>query len=510
MLPGMRPIPLRPAPDAIAAADRRTLTKAFTCFAVAAARQARPDEIRQGFYPGDDDVARVVRAAVSPASTANTGALQMIGSVLLPAIAPSSAALKLFKLGMKLDLSGVAQIKLPGILSVPPAVFIGEGQPAPAVQYAFNAPVIGPMRKILVQAAISGELESASAGSAETIVARALNESASKGIDAVAFSDDAATTAAPAGLVVGVVPIVSAGTGIEAAATDIAAAIGAMADAGIDGSDAVVIGPPALTVKLALLAGTALHRADLRQPRGGRRHGYRCLTVGNCERHWRADGRSLDRDGNSLRRCCAAAARKRYARRRSFGRADKIGISTRLGRYSFARESNMARTARCRASRLGSELVMTTDERSRWWRLREQARELLDAPVAPVPPRDPLAPDALLRWAERMPQPEPPPPERKPVPAPAPVDWHAEIERAVSTAIEAEHEFVTEIFGRGCRRIQQTAADDLERSVRTLTCELNELRAVLGELRATIATERIERTGQPLDLPRLPRGRDLN
>jgi hypothetical protein len=153
---------------------------------------------------------------------------------------------------------------------------------------------------------------------------------------------------------------------------------------------------------------------------------------------------------------------------------------------------------------------MTTDERSRWWRLREQARELLDAPVAPVPPRDPLAPDALLRWAERMPQPEPPPPERKPVPAPAPVDWHAEIERAVSTAIEAEHEFVTEILAGVVAEIQQTAADDLERSVRTLTCELNELRAVLGELRATIATERIERTGQPLDLPRLPRGRDLN
>jgi hypothetical protein len=33
------------------------------------------------------------------------------------------------------------------------------------------------------------------------------------------------------------------------------------------------------------------------------------------------------------------------------------------------------------------------------------------------------------------------------------------------------------------------------------------LRATLGELRATIATERIERTGkaEPLDLPALPR-----
>jgi hypothetical protein len=135
----------------------------------------------------------------------------------------------------------------------------------------------------------------------------------------------------------------------------------------------------------------------------------------------------------------------------------------------------------------------------------------------PEPPTraDDGEPDALQAWAERMPAVEP---EPEPVISkrdhghalPPPIDIHAEIEAAVETAIEAEHEFNTELLAELYADLQRTAADDLERSVRVLTAELAELRAVLNELRATIAVERIERTGGALDLPRLPRGREIN
>jgi hypothetical protein len=112
-------------------------------------------------------------------------------------------------------------------------VFVEENTPAPVVSFAFNAPTIGPARKIIVQAALSGELETATAGTAETLVARALSEAATKGIDAVVFSADAATNAAPAGLLRNLVALsASSETGIAAAATDIGGAVAAMASAG--------------------------------------------------------------------------------------------------------------------------------------------------------------------------------------------------------------------------------------------------------------------------------------
>jgi hypothetical protein len=41
----------------------------------------------------------------------------------LPAIAPESAAVRLFERATEIDLDGITEVKLPGILTVPPAVF---------------------------------------------------------------------------------------------------------------------------------------------------------------------------------------------------------------------------------------------------------------------------------------------------------------------------------------------------------------------------------------------------
>jgi hypothetical protein len=66
--------------------------------------------------------------------------------------------------------------------------------------------------------------------------------------------------------------------------------------------------------------------------------------------------------------------------------------------------------------------------------------------------------------------------------------------------IEAALHLVAEVgFGHGL------LGDELERSVRSLTVELGELKATLAELRVALATDK----SQPLDLPALPR-RELN
>jgi hypothetical protein len=134
-------------------------------------------------------------------------------------------------------------------------VFVAEGAPAPALQFNISGPTVGPARKILLMAALSGELENASGDTAAAIVSRALEEAASKGLDAVVFGTAAADAKQPAGFRYGVTPLTaSTGTGLEAAAADVAKAVGAMATAGIDGTDGVIIAPPELAVKLILLA----------------------------------------------------------------------------------------------------------------------------------------------------------------------------------------------------------------------------------------------------------------
>jgi hypothetical protein len=74
-----------------------------------------------------------------------------------------------------------------------------------------GGPTCAPAKKIVLDAALSAELENASGQTAVTIVGRVLGEAATKGLDAVVFSAAAATAAAPAGLLNGVTAIPSGG-----------------------------------------------------------------------------------------------------------------------------------------------------------------------------------------------------------------------------------------------------------------------------------------------------------
>jgi hypothetical protein len=86
----------------------------------------------------------------------------------------------------------------------------------------------------------------------------------------------------------------------------------------------------------------------------------------------------------------------------------------------------------------------------------------------------------------------------------APVDWSAEIERAVETAIEGEREHTIVLLAELLAHIERESAKKLREErrgladeTRQLRIELCELQTVVAELRAALAHER----GKPLDLP---------
>ena len=146
-------IPLRPDYSgyerSLRDTDRRLVMRGFAAIAVATARGEHAEEVVRNLFPRDEEVARIVRNAVSPATSA--GFPQLAAARVLPAIAPASASVRLFALGATVDLEGVGTAKLPAILTVPPAVFVEENTPAPVVSFAFNAPTIGPTKKVLIR-----------------------------------------------------------------------------------------------------------------------------------------------------------------------------------------------------------------------------------------------------------------------------------------------------------------------------------------------------------------------
>src|SRR5262245_42204641 len=84
----------------------------------------------------------------------------------------------------------------------------------------------------------------------------------------------------------------------------------------------------------------------------------------------------------------------------------------------------------------------------------------------------------------------------------APIDWDARIREAISRERQFQHGVLAEIIAE----LRAEASNDLEHATRSLTAELADLKATLAELRLALASDRTK----PLDLPRLPAGRELN
>jgi hypothetical protein len=257
--PSFEAIPLRADSGALLASERRTTLRAVTALVLAAKRNASAESILKAAWPDDRRALAVLRAVVSPLSTAQmTGdfpPLDVIG--LFRSLAPTSAALALLGRGRMVDLTGLTSVAVPSVASVPQAPFVAEGEPGPVVNLDFGALKIGPTRKVLIMAAVSAELENASPQGAVNIVGAILSDAVGKSLDAAAFGDSAVSAIAPPGLLHGVAPIAASGvaSAMDALTDDLGNLVQAISDAGIDTNNVVFVAGPKEAVTLKIWVG---------------------------------------------------------------------------------------------------------------------------------------------------------------------------------------------------------------------------------------------------------------
>jgi hypothetical protein len=229
-------------------AERRSLHRAVAVRALSAMREWKGEHVdaamlAKASWPSDERAQVLSRASTIPTSTADFPTFNPV--VAFRSLAPGSAALILFELGLVLNLTGLTTINIPAVAGLPPqGVFVAEGLSAPALQWSFASTVVGPARKVLIQAVVTNELNDATPSTAEAVIARVLSDVANRSIDLVAFGSAPASAAQPAGLLFNVTPITPAAAGVDAMASDFGAMIGAVGLAGVDPSGAVfVMGP---------------------------------------------------------------------------------------------------------------------------------------------------------------------------------------------------------------------------------------------------------------------------
>jgi hypothetical protein len=207
------------------------------------------DHARRRF--GDDRlVGFVLRAATSPASLAGNPDLARIVISYLAALTPVSAGADLLARGIGLNFNGAAQISVPGI-AIPTAGFVGEGQPIPVQMAPTSAgPTLMPFKLAVITSLTREIMESSNA---ETLVRQVLIESTGPALDTVLFSNTAAASDRPAGLLHGIAALTPAAPGEKAQAIvdDLQALALAIAPVAGNGN-IVLIGSPDAAVALRL------------------------------------------------------------------------------------------------------------------------------------------------------------------------------------------------------------------------------------------------------------------
>jgi hypothetical protein len=259
-LPGGKGISLRPDFHAMREAERRSFVRACAATVLAVKDRTRPDAVLARTWPGDAMARRVLKAAQSP--TTSSDLAMMTATVLLPMLAPQSASARLLGLSTQLDMTGVVTISLPyiGKTGVPVVPFVGEGLPAQMVDLTVSPTTLGPTKKLLIGSALTREVQDGSGDKAAAIIGSALSISAEQSMDALLFSNTAATAAAPAGLLSGITAIPgTTGGGVASIVADMAALAEAIATAGISSSGMTIITRPGLAEKTALVPGGFNH-----------------------------------------------------------------------------------------------------------------------------------------------------------------------------------------------------------------------------------------------------------
>jgi hypothetical protein len=225
-------------------AEAQSMRRAITASVLSKLKNVEEAKVLKQSFPRDDHAELLLKGAVSPTSTNSAISHDQISA--FRSLAPASAALALFDQCVKLDLTGILTLRIPHVYSLPPQPpFVGEGSPAPAVQFTTASTTLGPARKIIVISGVTRELNEATPDTAAAVIARVLADSTNISIDKTAFDANPADATRPAGLLNGVVPLTSStADGYTAMADDLGALAQAIGNANIDPSNIIYVCGP--------------------------------------------------------------------------------------------------------------------------------------------------------------------------------------------------------------------------------------------------------------------------
>jgi hypothetical protein len=194
------------------------------------------ERVARRMWPDDGGVTGLVlRGTSAPADRTTTGwastvAHNVVGD-FIGSLAPLSAGANLLNAAPRVSLEGVNQINFPrrlNPLNATDVAWIGELGPMPIpVMQIGSGSTLGPARKLCSAVVFTREVAESSA--AEVVLRTLLRESTAFSLDGALFSNAAATTSRPAGILNGVTPLAAAPAGDETAMandlTKLAAAI---------------------------------------------------------------------------------------------------------------------------------------------------------------------------------------------------------------------------------------------------------------------------------------------
>jgi hypothetical protein len=217
-------------------------------------------EIARDLFSHRGNLEAITRAAVNPATL--TTAAPFVGTSVasfLRSLAPRSAASQLFQLGLTVPLDGVGSIVLPRGLgpSAPLPVFIDETGAIPVVQGLVSSVQLGPPKKLSFIAVVTAELERLAAEAATAILRDAMTSATERALDAAVFSDVAASSSRPAGILTTPAIAATTGGGLNAVVGDMEALTAALVAAGSGAEIVFVMNPVQIVVLRALAPGLA-------------------------------------------------------------------------------------------------------------------------------------------------------------------------------------------------------------------------------------------------------------
>jgi hypothetical protein len=241
--------------------EMRSWHRAIAANALSILREAedgktQPEAILKAAWPNDDRAFLLLRGAVNPTARTDYPPVNVVEA--FRSLAPGSAALCLFELGRRLDLTGKNSIYIPGLTNLPPHnIFVGENGAIPVAQLNFVKTTVGPTKKIAVISAVTEELNNAVPETAATVIGTVLSDVTNASIDYYAFGTQAGDTTIATGLLNGVTAT-NASTSTEvfqAMADDLGALAATIGAAGIDPNGIVYVAGPRESVIIKTLSG---------------------------------------------------------------------------------------------------------------------------------------------------------------------------------------------------------------------------------------------------------------